>query len=150
MAKFQSERYMHNTQLQSSNVSGTLSVPTVTHNFTAETAVAIGDFVMVAKLPTRTAMMGIEVVCSALGVGITADVGLMNADETDIDAVFIADGSMVAQSWIKVNDNAIAGRLAKVRDNPTTIAIKFNGAGTIPKDSFISVTPHYRHATNDE
>lgn len=150
MAKFQSERYLHNTQIQSSMISGVTNSPTITHNFLAATTVAVGDFILMCKLPERSAILGIEVVCSALGTGITADVGTMDANETDIDAKFIADGNLAAQKWIKISDNVIEGRLAKVHDRPTTIAIKLKGAGTIPKGAFIHITPHYRHANNDE
>lgn len=150
MAKFQSERYLHNTQIQSSMISGVTNSPTITHKFLADTTVAVGDFILMCKLPERSAILGIEVVCSALGAGITADIGTMDADETNIDAKFIADGNLAAQKWIKINDNVIEGRLAKIHNRPTTIAIKLKGAGTIPKGSFIHVTPHYRHANNDE
>ena len=150
MAKFQSERYLHNTQIQSSMISGVTNSPTITHNFLAATTVAVGDFILMCKLPERSSILGIEVVCSALGTGITADVGTMDANEADIDAKFIADGNLAAQKWIKISDNVIEGRLAKVHDRPTTIAIKLKGAGTIPKGAFIHITPHYRHANNDE
>lgn len=150
MAKFQSERYLHNTQIQSSMISGVTNSPTITHKFLADTTVAVGDFILMCKLPERSAILGIEVVCSALGAGITADIGTMDADETNIDAKFIADGNLAAQKWIKINDNVIEGRLAKIHNRPTTIAIKLKGAGTIPKGSFIHLTPHYRHANNDE
>lgn len=150
MAKFMSERYLHNTQIQSSMISGVINAPTVTHNFMAETTVAKGDFLLLAKLPERAAIQGIEVVCSALGGTITADVGTMNQDEDAIVAKFLEGADLAAEAWLKINDNVIEGRLAKVHDNPTTIAIEFQAAGTIPKGAFIHVTPYYRHANNDE
>lgn len=150
MAKLQSERYLHNPQVQSSMISGVGNFPTITYDFTAATTVANGDFIMICKLPPRASIMGIEVVCSALGAGIVADVGVMNADESDIAAKWIADGNMAAQKWFKISDNVIEGRLAKVNDDPVTIAIKLKAAGTIPQGAFIHVTPHYRHANNTE
>lgn len=150
MAKFMSERYLHNTQVQSSMISGVINAPTVTHTFTAETTVAAGDFILLAKLPERAAIQGIEVVCSALGVGVTADVGIMNKEESEINAKFLTGADLSAQAWHKIADNVIEGRLAKVNDEPVTIAIEIKGAGTIPKGAFIHVTPHYRHANNDE
>lgn len=150
MAKFQSERYLHNTQIQSSMISGVINAPTITHNFMADTTVAAGDFLLLAKLPERAAIQGIEVVCSALGGTITADVGTMNPEENAIVAKFLTGISLAAQKWHKISDNVIEGRLAKVHDLPATIAIEFKAGGTIPKGAFIHVTPHYRHANNDE
>ena len=150
MAKFQSERYLHNTQIQSSMISGVTNAPTITHKFLAATTVAVGDFLLLAKLPERAAILHIELVCSALGGTMSADVGTMNQDETAITGKFLTGASLAAQKWYKVGDNVIEGRLSKVHDNPTTIAIEFKAAGTIPKDAVIYVTPHYRHANNDE
>lgn len=150
MAKFLSERYLHNTQIQSSMISGVINAPTITHTFTAETAVEAGDFILLAKLPERAVIQGIEVVCSALGAGITADVGVMNKEESEITAKFLEGADLSAEAWLKINDNVIEGRLAKVQDDPATIAIEIKASGTIPKGSFIHVTPHYRHANNDE
>lgn len=150
MAKFQSERYLHNTQIQSSMISGVTNAPTITHKFMAETTVAAGDFLLLAKLPERAAILHIELVCSALGGTLTADVGTMNQDETAIAGKFLEGASLAAAKWFKVGDNVIEGRLSKVHDNPTTIAVEFKGAGTIPKGAYIHVTPHYRHANNDE
>lgn len=150
MAKFQTERYLHNTQIQSSMISGVINAPTITHKFAAATTVAIGDFLLIAKLPERAVISHIEVVCSALGGTLTADVGVMDAGETAITAKFLTAASLAAAKWFKVGDNVIDGRLAPVRDTPATIAIEFKAAGTIPKDAVISVTPHYRHANNDE
>lgn len=150
MARFETERYRHNTQLQSSHVSGVVNAPTVNHTFLAATTVASGDVLLVAKLPPRSALLHVEVVCSALGVGITADVGITNAVETDITAKFLDAASLADAKWLKVGDNALAGRMAKVSDEPVTLAVKFTAAGTIPKGSIINVTPHYRHANNDE
>lgn len=150
MAKFQSERYLHNTQIQSSMISGVLNAPTISYKFTADTTVAVGDFLLMCKLPERAVILGMEVVCSALGTGITADVGTMDVDETEIAAKFIEGGNFAAQKWFKISDNVIEGRLDKVHDRPITIAIEMLGAGTIPKDSVIYVTPWYRHANNDE
>lgn len=150
MAKFKSERYLHNTQIQSSMISGVTNAPTITHKFLAATTVADGDFLLLAKLPERAAILHIEVVCSALGGALTADVGTMNQDETAITGKFLTGASLAAEKWFKVGDNVTEGRLSKVHDNPTTIAIEFKAAGTIPKDAVIHVTPHYRHANNDE
>lgn len=150
MAKFQSERYLHNTQIQSSMISGVTNAPTITHKFMAETTVAAGDFLLLAKLPERAAILHIELVCSALGGTLTADVGTMNQDETAITGKFLEGASLAAAKWFKVGDNVIEGRLSKVHDNPTTIAVEFKGAATIPKGAYIHVTPHYRHANNDE
>ena len=150
MAKFHSERYLHNTQIQSSMISGVINAATITHKFMADTTVAAGDFLLLAKLPERAAILHIEVVCSALGGTLSADVGTMNQDETAITGKFLTGASLVAAKWFKVGDNVIEGRLAKVHDNPTTIAIEFKAAGTIPKDAVIHVTPYYRHANNDE
>lgn len=150
MAKFKTERYRHNTQLQSAHISGVNHSPTVTHKFTATTTIASGDVLLVAKLPPRSAILHVELLCSALGAGLAADVGIMDADENNITAKFLDGASLVAQKWYKVSDNVVAGRLAKVNDDPVTIGIKFTAAGTIAKDAVIHVTPHYRHATNDE
>ena len=150
MAKFQSERYLHNTQIQSSMISGVTNAPTITHKFLAATTVAVGDFLLLAKLPERAAILHIELVCSALGGTMSADVGAMNQDETAITGKFLTGASLAAAKWFKVGDNVIEGRLVKVHDRPTTIAIEFKAAGTIPKDAVIHVTPHYRHANNDE
>ena len=150
MAKFQSERYLHNTQIQSSMISGVINAPTITHKFMADTTVAVGDFLLLAKLPERAAILHIEVVCSALGGTMSADVGTMNADETAITGKFLTGATLVAAKWFKVGDNVIEGRLAKVHDNPTTIAVEFKAAGTIPKGAVLHVTPYYRHANNDE
>lgn len=150
MAKFLSERYLHNTQIQSSMISGVINAPTITHKFMAATTVAVGDFLLLAKLPERAAILHIEVVCSALGGTLTADVGTMNQGETAITGKFLTGASLAAAKWFKVADNVIEGRLAKVHDRPTTIAIEFKAAGTIPKDAVIYVTPYYRHANNDE
>lgn len=150
MAKFQTERYLHNTQVQSSYISGVLNAPTVSHTFAAATTVAAGDFLLIAKLPERTAIHGIELVCSATIAGLTVDVGTMNADETDIAAKFLTGVSIATAKWYKVGDNVIEGRLAKVHDDLTTIAVKFTTAGVIPKGAIINVTPIYRHANNDE
>ena len=150
MAKFETERYRHNTQLQSSFISGVTNAPTVSHTFTAETAVAEGDVLLIAKLPPRSAILHVEMLCSALGGSIAADVGIMDADEDNIVAKFLDGASLAAQKWYKVSDNAIEGRLSKVNDDAVTLAVKFNAAGTIPKDAVIHVTPHYRHATNGE
>ena len=150
MAKFRSERYLHNTQIQSSMISGVTNAPTITHKFLAATTVADGDFLLLAKLPERAAILHIELVCSALGGALTADVGTMNQDETAITGKFLTAASLAAEKWFKVGDNVIEGRLSKVHDNPTTIAIEFKAAGTIPKGAVIHVTPHYRHANNDE
>lgn len=150
MAKFQSERYLHNTQIQSSMISGVTNAPTITHKFAAETTVDDGDFLLLAKLPERAAILHVEVVCSALGGELSADVGTMDQDETEITAKFLEAASLVDEKWFKVGDNVIEGRLAKVHDHPTTIAVQFKAAGTIAKGSVIHVTPHYRHANNDE
>lgn len=150
MAKFRSERYLHNTQIQSSMISGVTNAPTITHKFLAATTVAVGDFLLLAKLPERAAILHIELVCSALGGTMSADVGTMNQDETAITGKFLTGASLAAEKWFKVGDNVIEGRLSKVHDNPTTIAIEFKAAGTIPKGAVIHVTPHYRHANNDE
>lgn len=150
MAKFQSERYLHNTQIQSSMISGVTNAPTITHKFLAATTVAVGDFLLLAKLPERAAILHVELVCSALGGTMSADVGTMNQDETAITGKFLTGASLAAEKWFKVGDNVIEGRLSKVHDNPTTIAIEFKAAGTIPKGAVIHVTPHYRHANNDE
>ena len=150
MAKFQSERYLHNTQIQSSMISGVTNAPTITHKFLAETKVEVGDFLLLAKLPERAAILHIEVVCSALGGTMSADVGTMNQEETAITGKFLTGASLVAAKWFKVSDNVLEGRLSKVNDNPTTIAVEFKAAGTIPKGAVIHVTPHYRHANNDE
>lgn len=150
MAKFQTERHMHNTQVQSSYISGVLNAPTVKHIFLSATTVAVGDFLLIADLPERTAIHSIELVCSATVAGLNADVGTMNVDQTDIAAKFLTGVSLATQKWYKASDNDIEGRLAKVHDLPTTIAIKFKSAGTIPKGAFIHVTPTYRHANNDE
>lgn len=150
MATFQSERYLHNPQVQSSMISGVGNFPTVSYDFTAATTVASGDVILMCKLPPRSAIMGIEVVCSALGTGMIADVGMMNADETDLAARFIVDGNLAAQAWLKIADNNIEGRLADVDDDPVTLAVKLKAAGTIPQGAFIRITPHYRHANSTE
>lgn len=150
MAKFQTERYLHNTQVQSSHISGVSNATTISHVFAAATTVAAGDFLMIAKLPERSAIHHIELVCSATVAGLTADVGVMNEEETAIAAKFLTGVSLAAQKWFKVSDNDIEGRLAKVQDRPTTIAVKFTTAGVIPKGAFIRITPTYRHANNDE
>lgn len=150
MAKFETERYRHNTQLQSSFISGVTNAPTISHTFAAATTVAVGDTLLIAKLPPRSAILHVEMLCSALGGTMAADVGIMDADESTITAKFLDGASLAAQKWFKVGDNVIAGRLAKVNDDPVTLAVKFTAAGTIPKGATIHVTPHYRHATNDE
>lgn len=150
MAKFQSERYLHNTQIQSSMISGVINAPTISHKFMADTTVAVGDFLLLAKLPERATILHIEVVCSALGGTLTANVGTMNQEETAITGKFLTAASLATAKWFKVGDNVIEGRLAPVHDNPTTIAVEFTAAGTIPKDAVIHVTPYYRHANNDE
>lgn len=150
MATFSTERYLHNTELQKSMVAGTVSAPSVIHKFASATAVKAGDILLVAKLTERTALLGIEMLTTALGAGITADVGILNEDETDMSARFLTGASLAAQKWFKVGDNVIDGRLVKVRNDISTIAIKFTAAGTIAKDAQIIVTPWYRHATNAE
>ena len=150
MAKFMTERYLHNTQIQSSFISGVSNASTITHKFAAETTVAANDLLLFCKLPERSAILHVELVCSATVAGLTADVGTMNDDETDIQAKFLTGISLAAQKWFKVGDNDIEGRLAKVHDKPTTIALKFKTGGVIPKGAIIHVTPHYRHANNDE
>lgn len=150
MAKFMTERYLHNTQIQSSFISGVINAPTITHKFAADTTVAAGDFLLFAKLPERSTILHLELVCSSTVALLAADVGTMNDDESAITAKFLAGISLADQKWFKVGDNNIEGRLAKVHDKPVTIGLKFNTGGVIPKGSVIHVTPHYRHANNDE